>query len=269
MSKWRKNEMSRIVRSLVVLLLTGLALFGQQYKIQSPDLVELPNWAAIAVSPNDLRQPGTPGNIVTIQELSHRVPIKARKEMEKAEKARLDNHPDEAISHLNEAIQIDPRFVAARNTLAVIYFATAATSTGIEQLKEAVKYEPRNSMLFMNLAIGYVLIYKYDDAERVARMAADLDRIGPRPPMLLGMVLLLESKFTEEALQCFERTRDDFPLAHLLAGRVLMAQGSPAEAKSEIHAYLASGDQDHREVAALWLDMLDQIQQRVAGILSH
>ena len=41
--------------------------------------------------------------------------------MEKAESARLKNRTDDAISHYNQAISIDPEFVAARNNLAVAY----------------------------------------------------------------------------------------------------------------------------------------------------
>ncbi len=41
---------------------------------------------------------------VTLQELEHVVPKRARKEMEKAELARLKNRTDDAISHYNQAL---------------------------------------------------------------------------------------------------------------------------------------------------------------------
>jgi hypothetical protein len=46
---------------------------------------------------------------------------------------------------------------------------------------------------------------------------------------------------------------DQHALAHLLGGRILISQGHPDKARSEIRLYLASGDEDDREVAIKWL----------------
>lgn len=180
--------------------------------------------------------------------------------MEKGERARLGNHMEEAINHYRQAISIDPEYVAARNNLAMVYFLGSDLKSGLDQLEEAIKIDPHHATLFTNLTVGYTLTRQLDDAERAARTAVDLDRAGAQPRFLLGMVLIEQQKYTEEALRCFERTWDEYPLAHLLAGRVLIAQGKSDKAKSEIQTYLPRADQEGRDVATRWLDVLDRSQ---------
>jgi tetratricopeptide (TPR) repeat protein len=206
---------------------------------------------------------------ITIQQLSHKVPGKARKEMVKAEKARLGNQADQAIVHYKTAISIDPEFVAARNNLALVYLTHSNLTPAVDELHEAIKVDPHNAILFRNLAIGFILGRHLDDAERAARQAVDLDRVGPQARILLGIVLLEQRKFTAEALQCFVRTSSEFPVAHLLAGRVLVAQGDSEQAKSEVRAYLASGDKDSRTLATEWLNILDHGETNLAAITTH
>jgi tetratricopeptide (TPR) repeat protein len=194
-----------------------------------------------------------PQSVVTVQELSHHVPVKARKEMEKAEKARAGKLADEAITHYKQVILIDPEYVAARNNLAVIYLSRSNAKLALEQLEEAIKIDPRNPALFTNLTIAYHALHQLHDAERTARMAIDLDRAGTEPPMLLGMVLAEQRKFTEEALRCFRWSVANYPVAHLFAANILMTQGNLRDAKSEIESYLASSQQENREMAVKWL----------------
>jgi tetratricopeptide (TPR) repeat protein len=176
---------------------------------------------------------------------------------------------DEAIVHFKQAILIDPKFVAARNNLAAIYLRAANPEPAIAQLEEAVKIDPHHPILFKNLTVGYIMIHNFEAAERVARVTLGLDRTGSRAPMLLGFVLVNRQKFNEEALQCFERAHDEYPLAHLLAGRVLIAQGNSEKAKSEIQTYLSSGEQTFRVTATNWLDVINQSEQRSAAVLPH
>jgi tetratricopeptide (TPR) repeat protein len=208
---------------------------------------------------NDLAVPNTtrsPENLVSAQELQHRVPGKAQKEMEKARKALSNEQLDEAIDHLKQVISIDPEWVAARNNLAVVYLTHSNVKLGVEELEEAVKVAPRNPTLFTNLTVAYHQAHRLDDAERAARLAVNLDRTSFRPRMLLGVVLMEKRKFTDETLQYLRRSIPDYPLAHLLAGGVLIAQAKFEEAKSEIQSYLASGQPENRELAGKWLDII-------------
>lgn len=195
-------------------------------------------------------------HMVSLQQLGHVVPGKAQKEMERAEKARLAGRMEEAIRRYKATVSIDPEYVAARNNLAVLYLTNDMLQLGSEQLEEAIKTDSRNPMLFRNLSVCYELARQLAAAERAARKAIDLDRSDLQTRMLLGLVLMEQGKFTDEALQCLERAFHQFPLAHLLAGRVLIGQGQAEKGKSEIQAYLATEDPDNRNLALKWLELL-------------
>jgi len=88
--------------------------------------------------------------------------------------------------------------------------------------------------------------------------------------VLLGIILMAQQKFTKEALQCFERERerDEYPLAHLPAARVLIAQGDPRKARSELQIYLSSAQPVNRDIANGWLGVRDQDEQNLAEVFS-
>jgi tetratricopeptide (TPR) repeat protein len=230
---------------LSAILSTGPALFGQDS-------------IGFRFTPKEPDQVPAGSSIVTFQELHHIVPKKALKELERARRARAERHTDDAIRHLNEAIHIDPEFIAARNDLAVIYLTAAKPEPAVAQLEEAVQIDRNNSILFTNLCLGYNMLQKFDAAEHAIRLAVDLNRTGVLERLFLGLILVAQRKFTEEALQCLERAYDEYPEAHLLAARVLMARGSSKMVKSQLQAYLATSDMKNRALATRWLSSIDQ-----------
>ena len=205
---------------------------------------------------------------ITFQQLRHVIPKKAIKEKESADKALDENQKEEAIGHLKAAIRIDPGFVRARNDLAVVYVWMGNPDPAIEQLNEAIKLDPHLPRLYMNLGIGYIVAGKFDDAERAARVAVDLDRAGTLPRFVLGSALYYQAKFTEETLQCAERTRDQHPVAHLFAARIFLERREFEHARGEIQAYL-SGNQPSPAfvtVANSWLDYIATHEQKAAAV---
>jgi len=237
-------------RAMPIILACGFVLFVQPCGAQVGEGIR---------GVTQLEQSNARSNIVTFQELTHNVPKTARAEMEKADKASAKDRSDEAIQHLNRAILMDPEYVAARNNLAVIYFKMGKSELAIAQLEEAVKVDPHNATLFTNLSVGLLKINKLDGAERAARTTLDLDRTSAsQARMLLGLALIRQGKFTDEALECFSRSREEYPLARLLAGGVLIAQSKPERAKPEIQMYLSSPAPDCRAAANRWLALIDQ-----------
>lgn len=266
LTKWRGKEMSKILLYqgqrcsanrltwVATIVLTGSALCGQS----SADSIDF----RMA-----LREP-TPrasSNIVTIQELRHVVPEKARIEMEKAEKARVKHRTEEAIAHFHQAALIDPELAAARNNFAALSMATNP-ALAVDELQEAVTIDPHNPLMLTNLTLGYVMLRKLDAAERAARLAVGVDRTSEYARLLLGVVLVDQQKFTEEALECLKQA-SEYPLAHILAARVLVMQGSLQKARSEIQMYLSSGDRDNRALATRWLDQINRNEQMSAAVL--
>jgi tetratricopeptide (TPR) repeat protein len=168
-----------------------------------------------------VRQHPAGSNVVTVQKLAHVVPEKARKEIQKAEKARIGNRTEEAIGRFNKVIRMYPEYVSARNNLAAVYLKAGKPGPAVEQLEEAVKIDPHNSMLYMNLTLGYAMLSRLDAAERAARTAIELDRTRGQARLFLGLVLIEQGKYTDEALKWLDQSGEGYPLAHLLAARIL------------------------------------------------
>ena len=207
--------------------------------------------------------------MVTIEHLRHAVPRKALKEKEKAERAFGQNRNEEAMNHLESAIRIDPEFVWARNDLAALHLRMDDPYPAIEQLNEAIKSDPHFSLLFINLAIGYIETEGFGDAERAAREAAGLDRTRTLPRFLLAISLYFQKKYTEEALRCATQTSDDYPAAHLFAARIFIERNNFDPARVEIQAYLSSSRPAPEFVttAKNWLDFMASHEPKRAALI--
>jgi tetratricopeptide (TPR) repeat protein len=197
-------------------------------------------------------QPYTSG-IVTVEQLHHRVPAKAKDETEKGDKAFQRARIDDAIRHYKLAIAVDPSLVEARNNLATC-LVQSDLPAAVEQLEQAVQADPHHPLLYRNLALVYAFSSRLGDAERVGRTAVDLDRTGDQTArFVLGWVLVSEHKYTAETLQLLRGASDTIPLAHLLTGRVLLDEGEYARAKTELEMYLSTNEAPFRDVANDWL----------------
>lgn len=240
---------------------TGDLLSGQQ--VGQP--VDAP--VDVQVRPTMPRQRNSTEYISTVQELRHRVPSKARQEMEKGDKARVNGKTSDAILHMGRAIAIDPEYIAARNNLAITYLTMGESQAAISQLEAAAKIDPNRAILFNNMAVALAMQRRYDDAERAARRAVGLDGASRTIRTLLGMILFGEKKYNVETLRCFDGASEDDPWIHLLTARILIAQGHTEAAKTEIQGYLATGETENRNLAQNWLEAIDRsVQVRAANV---
>jgi Tfp pilus assembly protein PilF len=194
---------------------------------------------------------------VTLQELSHSVPSRARREMDKGMQAFAKHIDREALVHLLRAVENDPEYVAARNNLAAVYMSMGNPDAAVSQLETAVQLDSHRAVLFNNLAVGYWLLNRYSDAEGVARTAVRLAPSLDSARAILGIALFQQRKYTDEALRYLSGSRADHPFIRLICAQLLVAQGRIDIARTEIQKYLASGATENRNVAERWLEAID------------
>ena len=60
--------------------------------------------------------------------------------------------PEEAIVHLRHALQIEPAFVSAHNTLGNILADNGALDEAVEHFHEGLRIDPKSAMTHYNLA---------------------------------------------------------------------------------------------------------------------
>jgi len=236
-----------------------------------PDVVTQISPQAIAASPYERAQamlnaneaatfPTTPipplGGTISVKRLAHVVPGKALKQYDRAKKARQAGDVDGAMASLQKALEIDPEFIEAVNDMGACHTAKQNFADAADFFDRAIHIDPHYWPAFYNLALMSLMQNKFEDAERAARTAADLDRVGSSSRLLLGTALVFQDKFTDEAVTSLEKARDEFPQAHLLLARALAGRGKKAEARSELESFLAAKPRFGSDLAQSWLKVL-------------
>jgi Flp pilus assembly protein TadD len=264
----------RLFFCLWIVLIPQEISFGQQYIVDKmpdeyvwsrPETQDPMYWRIYEEGAEfDVRQPveRTPStSIVTLHQLSHRVPRQAAKEYDRAVKAKENGTRENAIAHFNRAIAIDPEFSDAINDLGVLYLDAGRTDQAIERFTKAVAVDPHAALPYLNLALAYLRQNQLVDGERAARQAMDLDRGDPHGPMVLGISLVLEGKFTAEAERSLERAARDFEFAKFWLAVGLVERGDVAKAKHELRTYIAHAKNTEVGIAGALLKRLESAGQ--------
>jgi tetratricopeptide (TPR) repeat protein len=125
------------------------------------------------------------------------------------------------------------------------------------QLWGAAAQNPKSATARANVSYALLNQNRLQQAEWTAREAVALDPSNAQAQLILGWTLAREYRYTAEALDCLRRAARAYPVAHFGAADVLAHQGSAAEARAELVAYLASGEKDYHRAAEIWLKLLN------------
>ena len=145
---------------------------------------------------------------------------------------RKTNRGDEAIGHLERALQLDPKLKAAHITMALIYGQQDKMHLAAESFERAVRLDPRDTQTRFNLALALVKLQDPNGALRQLYAALEHD---PDLPIALTMASELLSKQgrIDEAVELLrgavKRKPQAAPLHGILAAS-LEQIGEPAEA---------------------------------------
>lgn len=219
-----------------------------------------PTWNIVTAPPNG--GGATDVGTVSINELAHKVPAKALKEWERAQKARDKGQTSEAVAHFEKATDIDPEFVAAHNNAGALLLLEGKSEPALKHLQACVKLDPHNAMPVSNMAVAYMMQQRFADAEEAARRGLDLDRTGNRVRLIYALSLVMQDKFTQDAMQALERAQDEYPQARLLSARIYAAWGKRDEALESVNIYLKSGEPTGVDLAKQWKEILENLPQR-------
>jgi Flp pilus assembly protein TadD len=199
---------------------------------------------------------------VSVRELRHRVPEKALKMYQKGRVLLEKRKAQDAIPLLQQSVNADPEFTAAQNDLAVAYLQQSQPHLAIEHLQRVLDCDPSFPEVDSNLAIAYIQAGQFTFAESAARQALKVNNGGNKARLILGVVLLLQNKFTQEAVDLLTRAESEFPEGGLMLARVFATRGDIAGAKSKILEYLAAGTERGRDLGQAWLQRLERSERK-------
>jgi hypothetical protein len=178
---------------------------------------------------------------VSLAELQHKIPRRALKEAEKANKALQKNDLPTLIQHLEKALEIDPEFFAARRNLAKALVVTGQTEKALPVFQKLLQNEPHSVLAYDGLGAVYLTSHHFADAEAAARKALEIDGSNELGHWLLGCSLTARGNADSEALKHLTRIFKRFPRARIIAAGILSRHGQTEEAKKQLQAYLDTG----------------------------
>jgi len=193
---------------------------------------------------------------VSLGQLKHKVPSKAKKAFAAAQKKTEAGDSEGAIAKLHEAIALDPEYFEAYNNLGCRLLNVDRAPEAIQAFQRAIEIDAHAPYAHANLAAALLFVHQPADAEAAARVAMETDGGISKTKYLLGMSLFHQHKFTREAAQNLRQSEEDFPNARLAAAAVLERLGEVKEAKVELNTYLNTGTPEKRTEVKAWLSRL-------------
>ena len=195
---------------------------------------------------------------ISVRDLQHPTQPRAFRAFVEAQRARQAGRAAEATRKLELALRLDPDYAEARCNLGVEYIRQGHYPQALEQLEKAVAGGYNSAILYSDLCYAYYALGRWQDAERAARHAVELDGRYGRAHYMLGSVLAhgVRPETLEKAPEAARHLRlgaEDVPRAHIEIAGIYLAEGDRLGAVEEIRLYLKTGDEGYRAKAQSWL----------------
>lgn len=118
--------------------------------------------------------------VVSVRELQHPVPKKARDAARQAARYSEEHNTAKAIEKLEQAVRIDPLFREAQTNLGAQYIRSGRLDEAVPHFQKAFEAGPPDAITCANLAWVYIHLRQFRDAEAMARKALELDPGNPK-----------------------------------------------------------------------------------------
>jgi Flp pilus assembly protein TadD len=205
--------------------------------------------------PSDRKQkPGA--GVVSVRELAHKPPKAARKAFDKSITLMEKNDVQGSLKLLQKAVEIDPLFGPAINNLGARYLMTGQFAEAAACFQRAIALDPHSGLAYANLSQTMLYLRNPVEGEKAARRALEIDSSDLKPSYLLGLSLVMQKKFTKEAILNLRRSEHFSPRATLALGLALAATGSTVDARNTLRSALKSSDEPVRIEAQRLLSSL-------------
>jgi tetratricopeptide (TPR) repeat protein len=250
---------------MAVMLMLGTAslntTYGQKnnpYHTSGESLMQQELWLhpdVLATKPDVPPQPGVGGATISVSEL--KIPERARKELERADKSLRSGNLREAAGHVEKGLAIYPQLPQAHNGLGALYAALKEYDKSVDEFGKALALNREYRLAADNLTAVLCLQHKYSEAEPVARRALEMDPGAASSQYLLGSVLVERGHTDEEATRLLQKAKDTYPRAWLFLAKVEFERGDLEGAAEDLRDYLRAPTTDRQFVQA-WLEKIEK-----------
>ena len=188
------------------------------------------------------QRPSAPsrGGLVSLAELKHKTPRKARDEFNAGGKAAENGDVRKSIEHWLNALKIDPQFSEARINLAVQYGRTGRHQEALQQSQKAYEVNPKSREVAYRYAMMLLANKNYRECEVIARSVIRDQWYIAQMKAALAVSLIGQKRDFREAFSYIQEAAADFPIVRLLAAETLAEIGWRESAINQIRIYLNS-----------------------------
>lgn len=192
---------------------------------------------------------------ISVSQLGYEPPRKARKLVEKSDRAVENGDREGAIALLRQALEQAPDYLDARLRLGLQLAALDRAPEAIEQLQTVLRQDPKCRSALLTLGILNLRSGNPKAAQWYADRALALERDSRA--LFLQALILAERKGGEaEALVALRKVAGERPQARIIAAGILERLGDRGGMVSELEQYLQSGASFRRDEVRRWLESL-------------
>ena len=222
-----------------------LCLFGEKgrSRCESIDLIPAANQIP-QVFVKQIQAPPMPVHQKDSHQVSKNrlaIPGKAHKELIKSEEAQLRGATQEALRHLERAIELYPEYVDALNNLGTYYHRSGNYERSIKYFARATELAPEFFAGWVNLGGSLLAVGRLEPALEANKQAIKLRPGDALANSQMGMNYFYMRQF-DEAKQYFLKVLGVDPSSanqpHLFLAHIAHLEGRPEEARSFIGNYL-------------------------------
>jgi hypothetical protein len=188
---------------------------------------------------SDTQQSGG-GPAVNVRDMN--LPEAASKEFDLASGAMGQQDWKTAVSHLNRAVAIYPKYVEAYSNLGAAYQHLGDSAQERQALQKAIDLDGHFSPALMNLGMLSIVEKKYPEAEDLLGRGSTADPSNPQILMLLAQAQLLNSHFdqvivSKDKLHALPH-HEKYAKVHYIAARAYVHENRAPEAVAELQTLL-------------------------------
>jgi len=197
------------------------------------------------------------GDLVSVSRL--RIPAKAIREYERAQKALQQNDVQASADHLQKALHIYPDFIQAHNALGVRFLQLGDFQKALTEYDLALSLDPGDALTHQNRSFALLLLNRNQEAEAEARQSLDLDSQLVTSRYVLGRAVIAQAHATPEAIEMLRSSESAFPDASLVLAQIHFAMGQTDETIVDLRHYLrAPLNADNKQKAECWVAQLSR-----------
>jgi len=177
----------------------------------------------------------------TVSVAQYKVPGKARKELQKAQKALAERKLEEAEERIAKALEIYPKYSDALTARAIIRLDQNQVDVAQADLDKALEYDPANALAYLVYGASLNVQSKFERAIETLERGKSLDPTLWQAYFELGKAYIGKAEY-KQALKNLDKAQTlvqfKYPNLHLVKAHALLSLKDYAPAMTELEAFL-------------------------------